>query len=106
MMKKNVYKLSNIDCASCALEIEDGVGKLAGVTESNLNFILSKFYVTFNEELVSDEQIEECIHKSLSGVKIVQKNGIEFEDTYQEEGTFKRILFMGRKRKPGSGRKI
>lgn len=101
-MKKNVYKLSNIDCAACALDVEDGVRKLDGVVDSSLNFILLKFYVTFDEMVVSDEQIEECIHKSLRGVRIVQKNNQEYEDTYKEEGVFKRILFMGRKRRTGS----
>lgn len=98
-MKKNVYKLSNIDCASCALRIEDGVNKLEGVHSSNLNFILMKFNVTFDENIVTDEEIETGIHKSLSGVRIVEKNNEYFEDNYKEEGVFKKILFKGRKRK-------
>ena len=36
-MKKNTYKLNNIDCAACALKIEDGVNKLEGVSSCNLN---------------------------------------------------------------------
>lgn len=97
-MKKNIYKLSNIDCAACALKIEDGIQKLDGVISSNLNFMLLKLIVTFDENIVSDEEIELCIHKSLSGVEIVQKNNDEFIDTYEEKGTFKKILFRQRKK--------
>ena len=34
-MKKNVYILDGIDCAACALKIEDGVNKLDGVCDSS-----------------------------------------------------------------------
>ena len=97
-MKKNIYKLDGIDCAACALRIEDGVNKLDGVESSSMNFMLMKFFVNFNEEIVTDEEIELGIHKSLSGVRIISKNDKEFLDTYQEEKVFKKIPFFGRKR--------
>lgn len=97
-MKKNIYKLNNIDCASCALKIEDALNKLNGVSSSNLNYIFLKLIVIFDESIISDEEIEMCIHKSLSGVKITQKNDTEFIDTYEEKGIFKKILFRGRKK--------
>ena len=97
-MKKNVYKLGNIDCAACALKIEDGVNKLDGVESSSLNFMLLKFFVTFDENIVSDNEIETCIHRSLSGVQILSKNNSEYIDTYEEPKQFKKILFRGRKK--------
>lgn len=97
-MKKNVYKLDGIDCAACALKIEDGVNKLDGVHSSSLSFMLMKFFVTFDEKVITDEEIELGIHKSLSGVRIVGKNDKVFEDTYQDEKVFKKIPFFGRKR--------
>lgn len=96
-MKKNIYKLDNIDCASCALKIEEGLKKLNGVISSDLNYIFLKLFVTFDENIVSDEEIEMCIHKSLNDVKIVEKNNNEFIDTYEEKRIFKKILFRGRK---------
>ena len=97
-MKKNTYKLNNIDCAACALKIEDGVNKLDGVSSCNLNYMFLKLMVTFDETIVSDEEIETCIHKSLSGVEIIQKNNNEFIDAYEEPGIIKKMLFKGRKR--------
>ena len=98
-MKKNTYKLDGIDCASCALKIEDGVNKLDGVESSNMNFMFMKFNVTFNEEVVTEETIETTIHKSLSGVRIIEKNNQYFEDTYSEPGVFKKILFRPRNKR-------
>ena len=99
-MKKNVYKLSNIDCASCALKIEDGINRLDGVGSCTLNYMFMKLIVNFDERELAEEEIESCIHKSLSGVKIIEKNNQKFNDTYIEEdnNVFKRILLNRRKR--------
>ena len=99
-MKQNTYKLSDIDCAACALKIEEGVSKLEGVNSCRLNYILSKLFVEFDENMITDEEIELCVHKSLSGVRIVEKNNSEFIDTYEEPNVFKKILFRGRKNRP------
>ena len=95
-MKKNVYKLGNIDCMACCSKIEDGVNKLDGVFSCNLNFMLLKLSVTFEENMISDEEIEKCIHKSLKDVKIIQKNNKEFIDTYEEVSKFKKMIFRPR----------
>ena len=99
-MKKNTYKLANIDCASCALKIEDGINRLDGIESCTMNFMFMKLIVNFDETQITDEEIETCIHKSLSGVKILEKNNQTFNDTYIEEDTnvFKRILLNRRKR--------
>ena len=98
-MKKNIYKLSNIDCANCALKIEDKLNKLDGVYSCTLNFMLLKLFITFEETLVNDEDIELCIHKALSGVKIIEKNNNKYVDSYEEGPVFKKIPFFGRKNK-------
>lgn len=97
-MKKNIYKLDNIDCAACALKIEEGINKLDGVFSCSLNYIFLKFFVEFDENIVSEEEIEKCIHESLRGVRIVQKNNNDFIDNYEEQGVFKKILFKGRRK--------
>lgn len=97
-MKQNIYKLENVDCAACGNKLEDYINKLDGVHSSNFNFMLLRFIVNFDENIINDEEIETNIHKSLRGVEIIQKNNKEFIDTYQGEGVFKKILFKGRKR--------
>ena len=97
---KNIYKLANIDCASCALKIEDGLNKTLGIENVSLNFMLMKLFVTFDETQIADEEIEQIIHKSLSGVRIIEKNNQKFEDTYieEEKNIFARILLNRRKK--------
>lgn len=97
-MKKNVYKLDGIDCRSCGLKIEDGVNKLNGVQSSSMDIVFMKFFVNFDENIITDEEIELGIHKSLNGVKIIEKNSKAYEDTYEEPRVFKKIIFGGRKR--------
>ena len=99
-MKKNVYKLSNIDCASCALKIEDAINRLDGIESCTMNYMFMKLIVSFDEQQLTEEEIEKCIHKSLSGVKIIEKYNNHFEDLYVEEETnvFKRILLNRRKK--------
>ena len=92
-MKKVTYKLDNIDCAACSLKIENTLGSLDSVISVSLNFMTMKLFVTYDEYLINEEKIENYIHKSLTGVKIIQKNNKHYEDTYKEEGVFKKILF-------------
>jgi len=96
-MKKNIYELDNIDCIACATKIEKSINKLEGVFSCKLNYILLKLIVIFDENIVSDEEIEKCIHKALKDVKIIQKNNKEFIDTYEEPKKFKKMIFKPRR---------
>lgn len=97
-MKTVTYKLDNVDCASCAMQIEERINALEGISFCSLDFMYLKLVVTFNDKLLTEEEIEENIHKSLSGVKILLKNKKEFNDEYKEEPIFKKILFRSRKK--------
>jgi copper chaperone CopZ len=93
-MKKNIYKITGIDCASCAQKIEDKLYKMDGIYNATLSFVIQKLFVTYDETMINDEEIEECIHKSLSGIRIIEKNNQKFIDTYEEPTkTFKKIIF-------------
>lgn len=92
-MKTNTYKLEGIDCASCALKIEESVSALEGVEYSSMNFMFMRFKVTFDESIIEDSFIETTMHKSLPDFRIIEKNNQEFEDTYSEPNVFKKMLF-------------
>jgi copper chaperone CopZ len=54
VMKK--FRIKNLDCASCALRIEKGVGKLDDVKFVSVNFATASFIVdTSNLELVKQK---------------------------------------------------
>lgn len=89
---KNTYQLSNIHCTNCGLEIEYKVSKLDGVINASFNVIFMNLHVEFDENVITDEEIEKCIHRAYKGVKIVKKNNKDFLDTYEEESIFMKIM--------------
>ena len=98
-MQKITYKLTGIDCAACGLKMEDKLNKQDGIYEANFNFMFMKLNVSYEETMINETEIEECIHKSLSGVRITSNNNQPFNDTYEEPGIFKKIQFFPRRKK-------
>ena len=47
-MKKK-FKLQDLDCASCAAKMEDGIKKINGVKDASVSFMTQKMSVTFAE---------------------------------------------------------
>ncbi|MBQ8389543.1 MAG: cation transporter [Oscillibacter sp.] len=58
-MKKR-YKLSDLCCANCAAKIEDGIRKIPGVKDANLNFMAQKLTIDADDERF-DEIMKEVI---------------------------------------------
>lgn len=79
-MKKKSYKLSGIDCANCALKIEDKLSKLEGMNSCALVFMTGRLNVLYNEQVLSEEKIESTILNTVSGVKIISKTNLEVTD--------------------------
>lgn len=44
-MDKQTYRIGNMDCASCAREVEDGVARLNGVEHVEVNFATTKMII-------------------------------------------------------------
>ena len=72
-MKKN-YILEDLDCANCAVKIEDAVKNIEGVRECSVSFVTEKMIVEI------DDKKEEEIKKQIK--KIVKK--IEPDTTLKE----------------------
>ena len=68
-MKKNIYKLDGVDCAACALKIEDGVNKLDGVEAGSVNFATETLTIEYSESAIKLSQIEQVIEKAGFKVK-------------------------------------
>ena len=49
---KKVYMLEDLDCANCALKMEDGIKKIDGVVNAEVNFMTQKMTI----ETESDDQ--------------------------------------------------
>lgn len=55
--EKKQLKVSGMTCANCALTIEKGVGKMAGVKAANVNFASEKLNLEFDPNVVSEKEI-------------------------------------------------
>ncbi len=62
---KKTYKLENLDCASCAAKMEDGIRKLPGIEAVNVNFLTSKLTIVTEEATLPnlESQIKAIVRK-------------------------------------------
>jgi len=77
MVKNNeTLKIDGMTCASCALAVERGVGKIDGVTEVNVNFATEKMDVVFDNEVDVDAIKEAVVKAGYSVAEQIEHNEI------------------------------
>ena len=61
-----------LDCANCALELEEKIGKIEGISNANINFITQKMELEYNEELKEEilSNVKKVIKKEEPDVTI------------------------------------
>ncbi len=47
---KKTYKMENLDCAACALKMEQAISKLEGVEKATVNFMMQKITIEADSE--------------------------------------------------------
>ena len=57
------FKIMNLDCANCALELERAIKKIDGIKDVNINFILQKMKLEYDE--VNKENIILNVKKTI-----------------------------------------
>ncbi len=62
-MKQQIFNVSGMDCASCAMNIEIFLKKMDGVAKVNVNFAAGKAAVDYDETKVDEKKIIEAIKK-------------------------------------------
>lgn len=67
-MQKETIKISGMTCAACAARIEKGFNKLPGVQSANVNLVMEKATVEYDENLVQPEQLDKLVEKLGYGV--------------------------------------
>lgn len=60
---KKVYIVENMTCASCASGVEGSLKSLDGVTTASVNFASKKLNITFDEQVLSEEELKSFIIK-------------------------------------------
>ncbi len=72
--KKVEIKVSGMNCASCALNVEKSLNKLEGVKEAHVNIGTEKATVEYDPEKMNLSKIEKAVEES--GYKVVNKKVI------------------------------
>ncbi len=101
-MKEQIFNVSGMDCASCAMNIEIFLKKMDGVHHVNVNLPAAKASVHFDETKVKEEAIIKAIEKlgykaSLAGSEMQHAGGHDHEKMMREEELkkLKRKVFVG-----------
>ena len=72
---EKILKITGMTCSACAGRIERAMNKLEGIDEAKVNFASEKLYVTYNEDMISEENI----------VSAIVKAGYDFADENTKE---------------------
>lgn len=67
-MKKKL-KMNNLDCANCAMKMQEAISKLDGVNDVQINFMFQKMTID-----ADDERFDEIIKLAESECKKIEKN--------------------------------
>ena len=62
-MMKKTFVLEDLDCAHCAARMEEGIRKIAGVTDASVNFLAQRLTLEADDavfEKVLKEAVKVC----------------------------------------------
>ncbi|ATD54463.1 heavy metal translocating P-type ATPase [Clostridium chauvoei] len=68
-MEKKLFNIEGMTCSACANRIERVLGKLDGINEANVNFATETLNVSFDENKLTKDKIEEAIVKAGYSIK-------------------------------------
>ncbi|NCU33352.1 MAG: hypothetical protein EOM23_10605 [Candidatus Moranbacteria bacterium] len=60
-MKNGIYNMGGMSCASCSAAVERVTKMLPGVSESSVNLATNKLTISYDEALLSSEEIVKAI---------------------------------------------
>ena len=58
---KKVFALEDLDCANCALKMENAIKKLDGVNDASVSFITQKMTIDFEDGADSDALMKKVV---------------------------------------------
>ncbi len=64
---KKVFRLKNLECAHCAMKMQNEIQKLDGVVSASVNFLTQKFILD-----VTDEKCGEVVERSKKIIKKIE----------------------------------
>lgn len=93
-MLKEQYDIGGMHCAACSSAVERVTRKLPGVKESNVNLIMNRMTIRYDETKTTPEMIINKIEKAgFTAKKHIGDTPSEFESP-QKSGDLKRLIAM------------
>ena len=70
---KKIYKMQNVDCAHCAMKMQNEISKIEGVVSASLNFLTQRLTIEFDESKAVEilEQARKACKKIDSDAEII-----------------------------------
>ena len=78
----NIIKITGLDCANCARELEEEISKIEGVTSATVDFMAQKVYAECDEKTL--EKVKYCCNH-FEEVKVVEE-GVQGSTTHGTGG--------------------
>ena len=50
---KKIFKVENVDCAHCAMKMQNNIEKIDGVISATLNFLTKRLTIEFDDAIAS-----------------------------------------------------
>ncbi len=50
---KKIFKVENVDCAHCAMKMQNNIEKIEGVKSATLNFLTKRLTVEFDDAIAN-----------------------------------------------------
>ena len=92
-MKTQIFNIEGMSCAACSSSIERVTRKMEGVSNSNVNLTTSKMTITYDNTLLSPEDIE--IKVSKAGFKAALYIPEQTEDSFiKQETSLKKSRYL------------
>lgn len=73
---RKVYQIKEIDCANCALKIEDAVKKMDGIQDVHLDFARESLTVEGDSKSILLTKIQDVVNQVEPGVKVYEKDDV------------------------------
>ncbi len=73
MSQKVRYNINNLDCASCAIEIEKDISSLPGVEKAHLSFMNKKLDVIYSDNTNREKELNTIAKHHESGISITEE---------------------------------
>ena len=69
---KTKFKIEGLDCANCAIELENKLGKMEEIEDVSINFFMQKMELEYKEENKEEilEKVKKVIKKEEPDVSI------------------------------------